>query len=241
MTWSAQIRGHLDDFVLDVELEVPGGVLAIVGPNGCGKTTLFRALVGALELELAEIVVSGVVLESTRQGRRLPMEQRGIGYVPQGYGLFPHLSAGENVAFGLSTGTGRRSRQVRKAKARSLLRELGCEALYERRVTELSGGEQQRVALARALVIEPRMLLLDEPLSALDIRTRRAVRSFLSGRLASFDGPSVIATHDVRDVAALGATLCVLDQGRVVQLGSLPELRSQPVNDFVAEFVALQV
>jgi len=160
-----------------------------------------------------------------------------MGYVPQGYGLFPHLRVADNVAFGLSTGPRRLPKAERRSAARQLLTELGCATLAERWPAGLSGGEQQRVALARALVVAPALLLLDEPMAALDAGVRRVVRTFLATRLRSSACPSIVVTHDVRDVLALGARVCVLEAGRIVQQGSLSELQAAPASDFVAEFV----
>lgn len=234
--WRASVRVSLGGFRLEVDLQGNGQVLALVGPNGSGKTTLLRALTGAIAGEQAELVVAGRVLESSHQGICLPVEQRRIGYVPQGYGLFPHLTALQNVAFGLSTGPAKLGKNARIEKARSMLRELGCEQLGARRVRELSGGEQQRVALARALVLDPRLLLLDEPLAALDAASRRSNRQFLAHQIALFGRPTVLVTHDARDVQALNAHIAVLEAGRLVQQGTLQSLRSDPASDFVAEF-----
>ena len=235
--WRAAVRARIGTFELDVELDVEGGALALIGPNGSGKTTFLRVLAGAVEAERAEIVVAGEVLASSRDGVHVPMDRRRVGYVPQGYGLFPHLSVLDNVAFGLSTGPHKLKGLRRERKARDILEDLNCATLADRRVAGLSGGEQQRVALARALVLEPELLLLDEPLAALDVAMRRAVRAFLAERLQAFGRPSVLVTHDARDVAALGARICALEDGRVVQTGSLRALREAPATDFVAEFV----
>lgn len=236
MSWRADLCARVGDFVLDVTLDGGAGTLALIGPNGSGKTTFLRALAGAVPTERADIEVDGQIL--ARAGHATPIEARRIGYVPQGYGLFPHLTVLDNVAFGLSTGARRLPRAARRDRARALLGELDCADLADRRVTGLSGGEQQRVALARALVIEPALLLLDEPLAALDATRRRAVRRGLVARLAAVGRPAIWVTHDVRDVAAMDAPVCVLDAGRVVQRGSLAELRAAPANAFVAEFVA---
>ena len=235
--WRIEVRSRLGEFELEVELEGHGGVLALIGPNGSGKTTLLRLLAGATPAQGVHVQVGERVLASSRERVWLPMEQRNVGYVPQGYGLFPHLNALDNVGFGLSTGRRKLPRRERQARARAILAELDCESLAERPVGALSGGEQQRVALARALVIEPDLLLLDEPLAALDPTSRRAVRTFLSTRLAAFERPTVLVTHDVRDVSALGADVCVLQRGRIAQRGTLAELRAEPRSEFVAEFV----
>lgn len=234
--WHASLFAKVGSFVLDVALEGRAGPVALVGPNGSGKTTTLRALSGAIEVERAHVVVGDDVLEHTTAGVRLPIETRRIGYVPQGYGLFPHLSVLDNVAFGLSTGLHRLPLAARRERAAQMLGELDCADLAPRRVGRLSGGEQQRVALARALVLDPALLLLDEPLAALDASRRRAVRSFLAEKLADFGRPSILVTHDPRDVAALDAAVVVLDGGRVVQTGTLAALREAPATPFVAEF-----
>ncbi len=237
MSWRASIALRLGTLGLDVELQGDSGVTAILGPNGSGKTTLLRAIAGAVPVTRASIAVGDRVLADTARGIDRPIEQRGVGYVPQGYGLFPHLRVLENVAFGLSTGGGRMSRSARSSVARAMLERLDAAELAERSVGELSGGEQQRVALARALVIEPSLLLLDEPLASLDVRRRQSVRGFLAEQLSRWGRPALLVTHDVRDVAALGARVVVLDEGRVVQQGTLQELRANPKSELVAELV----
>ncbi|MEM1349104.1 MAG: ABC transporter ATP-binding protein [Myxococcota bacterium] len=236
--WAATVCARVGAFSLDVSLHGSSGVVAVIGPNGSGKTTLLRALAGALDVDSAEVVVEGVVLEHTQRGVRVPIQARRVGYVPQGYGLFAHLDVADNVAFGLSAGAHRVARVERRRRAMSMLEELGCAELGDRRVGELSGGERQRVALARALVIQPRVLLLDEPLAALDVSVRRAVRAFLAERLERIHAPCVLVTHDVRDVEALAQRVVVLEAGRVAQVGTLEELRSAPANGFVEEFVS---
>lgn len=232
MTWAARLRVRRGDFLLDVDLGGPAGPLVLVGPNGSGKTTLLRALAGAARPDDGVVRVGDRVLLDAATD--VPIEQRGVGYVPQGYGLFPHLSVRDNVAFGLAArGVPPAERSERVAR---ILDELGCDGLIDRSPRTLSGGEQQRVALARALVLAPRLLLLDEPLAALDATTRRAVRSFLATRLRAFGGPSLLVTHDARDAAALDAEVVVLERGRVVQRGRLESLRAAPATDFVAEF-----
>jgi ABC-type sulfate/molybdate transport systems ATPase subunit len=236
-SWRASVRAVVGNFRLEVDLDGDGQVLALIGPNGSGKTTFLRAIAGAIPTEAAEIVVADQVLESSSQGIRVSMERRRIGYVPQGYGLFPHLSVLENVAFGLSTGPAKLNRADRNRKAQAILQELDCAHLGSRRTRGLSGGEQQRVALARALILEPRLLLLDEPLAALDAVNRRSVRSFLAERIAAFRRPTVLVTHDVRDIEALGAVIAALEAGRVVQRGTLDSIKRAPGSEFVAEFV----
>lgn len=236
--WSASVKARLGSFSLHVRLESQdASVVALIGANGSGKTTFLRSVAGAIIPEAAEIRVGDTVLSSTQSGLHVPMEDRRIGYLPQGYGLFGHLNVIDNVAFGLRSGPRRQGRAQRHREALRILQDLGCEGLAKRRIAGLSGGEKQRVALARALIIEPRLLLLDEPLAALDATTRRRVRGMLAARLANIPCPTIMVTHDVRDVAALDAHVVVLEQGRVVQSGALQTLQSAPATDFVAEFV----
>lgn len=236
--WQARLRARAGRFVLDVDLRGDDGVLAVVGPNGSGKTTLLRVLAGALRPDVGRVRVGEAVWEDTEAGVHRPTEARRVGYVPQAYGLFPHLSALDNVAFGLTTRGGGRARWAdARERAHTVLEEVGLAALGHRRVGRLSGGERQRVALARALVTEPELLLLDEPLAALDATTRRRVRRWLTERLTDFGRPTVLVTHDVRDVEALGAPVVVFDRGRVAHRGELAELAGAPPSEFVAEFV----
>ncbi|MEM9195779.1 MAG: ABC transporter ATP-binding protein [Myxococcota bacterium] len=237
MSWDASVQAHVGSFELDVELEGDRGVLALIGPNGSGKTTFLRLVAGAIAADRAEIRVADRVLSSTRRKVDVPMEKRRLGYVPQGFALFPHLSVIENVAFGLSMGKEKLERPHRRARAEQMLEELGCAPLRDRRVRRLSGGEQQRVALARALVVEPELLLLDEPLAALDASTRRSVRRLLRDRLGASNTPAIVVTHDINDVQTLDATVAVIEGGRIVQRGSVDHLRASPASDFVAEFV----
>lgn len=239
--WRAGVKVRVGALDLDVVLQGGNGSLALIGPNGSGKTTFLRLLAGAIKADHAEIVLDGQVLTSTRDGVEVPIERRRIGYVPQGYGLFPHLTVLENVAFGLSTGTRKLPRAQRYQRARAILEDLGCRGLADRWVSGLSGGEQQRIALARALVIEPALLLLDEPLAALDAAARRTVRGFLAERLQAFGRPTILVTHDVRDVIAFQAKVCVFERGRIVQTGSLDELRLAPSSDFVVEFIGSEI
>ncbi len=235
--WSARIRLRAGDFALDAALA--GGVapVALVGPNGSGKTTLLRAVAGIRRPDAGRVRVGDRVLFDAELGIGLAPEERRVGYVPQGCALFPHLSVLDNVAFGLAGRRARRPKADRRSAARAILDDLDCGRLAGRRPETLSGGERQRVALARALLPRPDLLLLDEPLAALDALARRDVRDALAARLKRIQVPAAIVTHDVRDVRALDvATVHVLDRGAVVQSGPPDRLAARPANDFAAAF-----
>jgi molybdate transport system ATP-binding protein len=236
LTWRLQVRARVGPLVLDVALDGDPAPLSLIGPNGAGKTTLLRILAGAHRPLGGRIQVGQRVLFDASLGVDLPPEARRVGYVPQGYALFPHLSVTDNVAFGLSSGEHHQPRRERTARALALIAELGCSGLERRLPHELSGGEKQRVALARALIIEPEVLLLDEPLSALDTASRRSMRAFLAAHLQKRGKPALVVSHDIKDVLALGGRVAVLESGRIVQYGSPAELRAQPATAFIAEF-----
>ena len=204
----------------------------IVGPNGAGKTSALMMILGALPPRTGRVVLDGVPLFDGASGLDVPIEQRRIGFLPQRYALFPHLDVLGNVAFGIS-GLGR---VARERKALDALRELGVEALARRSIDALSGGEAQRVALARALARHPRALLLDEPLAALDVAVRRAVRGFLAAHLRALAIPTVIVTHDRADAEAFGGEVIVLERGVAVQRGRSEALEARPATDFVRTF-----
>jgi ABC-type sulfate/molybdate transport systems ATPase subunit len=241
MKWRASIRARVGSFRLDVELEGDATPTVVIGPNGSGKTTLLGALAGALRPAAGTFVLGDRTLLDVDARVDLPPRARNIGFVPQGYGLFPHLRVLDNVAFGLSTRARRRPPGERTERARAALHELGCGDLLDRFPAELSGGEQQRVALCRALVVEPDLLLLDEPLAAVDAAARRVLRGVLASRIAARGRPCILTTHDARDLLALDAHVYVLDRGKVAQHGTASELRAAPCSDFTAEFFALDL
>jgi molybdate transport system ATP-binding protein len=225
---------------LDVELEVASsGVVVLLGPNAAGKTTLLRALAGLVPLERGRVALDGAVLEDTAAGVRVPTEQRPVGVVFQDYLLFPHMTALENVAFGLrSRGAGR---SAARERALAMLDRVGLADLASARPRALSGGQAQRVALARALATDPRLLLLDEPLSAMDAGARAELRRGLSRHLAAFPGTCLVITHDPIEAMTLGDQLVVLEAGRVVQAGSPEELSSHPRSRYVADLLGLNL
>jgi len=229
-------KGELD---LRAEVRAAEGVVVLLGPNAAGKTTFLRALAGLVPLEEGRIVLDDVVLDAPRDGVHVPTSRRPIGVVFQDYLLFPHLSALDNVAFGLrARGVGRREA---RAKAGQWLERVGVGSHAGARPAALSGGQAQRVALARALVTEPRLLLLDEPLAAMDAGARADLRRELSVQLASFQGICVMVTHDPIEALTLGDHLVVLEAGRVVQAGAPSEVASHPRSDYVARLVGLNL
>ena len=234
MSLEACLGVELDGFRLDVDLDAERGrTIAIIGPNGAGKTTLLRALAGLRPLTAGRIVLDGVVLDDVGSGRYLPPEHRAIGVVFQEHLLFPHLSALDNVAFGLRA-RGRRAAAAR-GQAEGWLARVGLAERAAARPAELSGGQAQRVALARTLATEPALLLLDEPLAALDAATRNDVRRDLRRHLASFAGVRLLVTHDPVDVAVLADHVLVLDEGAVTQTGTPEEITARPRTAWVAE------
>jgi molybdate transport system ATP-binding protein len=230
-----RLGARVGTLALDVDFEVGEGSLVIVGPNGAGKTSLLGLLLGVLPAEQGRVELAGGVLFDGAAGVEVPVEARRIGYVPQDFALFPHLTVRGNVDFALASGP---SPAPRERRATAVLRDLGLEAVADRRPATLSGGEKQRAALARALSVEPRALLLDEPLAALDVHARREVRAFLAGYLRALSVPTIVVTHDPDDARLLGARVAVLEAGKIVQLGTWSELASRPATAFVAELTA---
>jgi len=225
---------------LDVELGVDDGeVVALLGPNGAGKTTVVRALCGLAPLEAGHVRLDHQVLDDPVGGVFVPVEERPVGVVFQDRLLFPRMSVLENVAFGLrARGLGRHA--AREA-ARSWLARLGLADRAGSRPGDLSGGQAQRVALARALATEPRLLLLDEPLAALDATTRLEVRSELRHHLGAVAGARLLVTHDPVDALVLADRLVILEHGRVTQTGTPAEVAARPASRFVADLVGLNL
>lgn len=236
MSLHADLTVALGDFELDVDLHVESGeVLAVLGPNGSGKSTLLRAIAGLLPIDRGSIAVDGTVVDDPATNTFIPPDRRPIGVVFQDYLLFAHLSALDNVAFGL------RARGGSKADANTIaaawLDRVGLGDHGRTRPGRLSGGQAQRVALARALATDPTLLLLDEPLAALDVSTRSDIRRSLRNHLQDFPGTRVLVTHDPLDAYALADRVAVLEHGRVAQHGSIAEVTAHPRSRYVAELV----
>jgi molybdate transport system ATP-binding protein len=233
----AEIKVRRGQFALELELEVARGeTVAVLGPNGAGKTTLLRALAGLVEVE-GRVELDGEVLDDSAAALHVPTERRRVGLVFQDNVLFPHMTALENVEFGLRAQGRRDARRV----ASEWLARAGLAGKAGSRPAQLSGGQAQRVALVRTLATEPRLLLLDEPLSALDVTVRAEVRRELSRQLATFEGVRLLVTHDPLEAMALSDRLVVLERGAITQQGSPQEVTARPRSRFVADLAGVNL
>ncbi|MCB2223799.1 MAG: ATP-binding cassette domain-containing protein [Actinobacteria bacterium] len=227
-------------FRVDVALQIPPGVtVALLGPNGAGKSTVVAALAGLLPVDEGRVVLDGTVLDDPAAGTLVPPELRRVGVVFQDYLLFPHLSVLENVCFGL------RSRGAPKDRAAAAgaewLDRVGLGGMAARRPGDLSGGQAQRVALARALAAEPGLLLLDEPLAALDVSTRSGLRRALAEHLEAFGGPRLFITHDPAEAFLLADEIHVLEDGAVTQAGTADDIRFRPRTPYAADLAGFNL
>jgi molybdate transport system ATP-binding protein len=225
-------RDRLRGLELEAEIRIEDrACVAIVGPSGTGKSTLLRIVAGLRRPDSGRVVVGEEVWLDSRRGIDLPPEERSCGFMFQEYALFPHLSAWRNVAFGISAPRGER-----RDRALELLERFGIGELADARPGSISGGERQRVALGRALAREPSLMLLDEPLSALDARTRGRAGRELVAALTGAGVPAIVVTHDFAEAALLADEIYVMDRGQIVQRGTAAELSARPASAFVADF-----
>ncbi len=230
---SFQLKKRLRHFTVELSQEIGAETLVLIGHSGCGKSTMLKMLAGLLSPDEGSIRLDGRTLWEASQGIQLPPEERNIGYVFQNYALFPHLTVFNNVGYGIS----HLEKEERTQRIIEALEFLGIRHLAQAKPAMLSGGEQQRVALARALVTRPKLLLLDEPLSALDVSTRSHVRTELKELLQKLSIPSIVVTHDYEDARVLADRVAVMDQGVIIQSGNSKEIAQYPASDFVAEFI----
>ena len=217
------VQKKLRDFELEVKLSIADGeILMLVGDNGCGKTTLLNIIAGLIRPDSGRIAFGRKAIFDSSMKIDVNPEARNIGYVFQSYALFPHMSVYDNVAFGL------RTRNLPKKEidflVKDQLEEAGLWEIRKARAANISGGQKQRVALARALIIDPGLLLLDEPLSALDVKKQAAMRRDLREIIHACHVPSIIVSHDMRDVASIGDRACFLENGKIVMLGKPDEV-----------------
>jgi molybdate transport system ATP-binding protein len=234
---AAEVAIDRGAFGLDAAVDVPsGGRLALVGPSGAGKSTLLRLLAGLLQPDRGTIALDGESWFDAAAGLTVPAERRRVGFVFQDYALFPRMTACGNVAYGL-----RAPRRSRRQAALAALDRFGLAGRADALPADLSGGERQRVALARAISSGPRLLLLDEPLSALDARTRASAGRELASVLAAAEVPAIVVTHDFAEAAQLADSVAVLDGGRIVQRGTAAELASAPASGLVADLAGATV
>ncbi|MCD6286743.1 MAG: ABC transporter ATP-binding protein [Anaerolineae bacterium] len=230
---------HLREITLDV---APGEYMVVLGPTGGGKTVLLETIAGLHRPRRGQVRMNGEDATATAP------EERGIGFVYQDYALFPHLNVADNIAFGLTLGRGRRHRGKRRLPSGTAIEQrvnemaqlLSIEHLLHRNPSRLSGGEQQRVALARALIVKPRLLLLDEPLSALDPTTREDLQRELARLHRALGTTTIHVTHNFEEAVALGDRIAVLNSGHIVQVGLPDEIFRKPASEFVARFVGVR-
>jgi len=231
-------RGQAIRAAHDVGFEVPQGKLfTLLGPSGCGKTTTLRSIAGLERPRVGEIVIGGDVVYSSARSVFVPPNQRGLGMVFQSYAIWPHMTVYENAAFPLRVGRRRFSRREIDERVMRVLGTVDLADMAQREATKLSGGQQQRLALARALVMEPRVLLLDEPLSNLDAKLRERMRFELKRLQRELGITTVYVTHDQSEALALSHAIAVMNRGRIEQIGTPRDVYERPVNQFVADFV----
>ena len=226
------------DALRSINLEVGEGEFCVLlGPSGCGKTTTLRCVAGLERPDNGEIEIAGELVNSATRRIYIPTERRDLGMVFQSYAIWPHMNVFQNVAFPLTQGHKRFAKTDVANKVRTALKRVQLDGLEDRPATDLSGGQQQRVAMARAMVTEPKILLMDEPLSNLDARLREQMRVELRKITKSIGVTTLYVTHDQAEALSLGDRVCVMNAGEILQIASPTEVYARPANLFVAQFV----
>ncbi|HET8564808.1 MAG TPA: ABC transporter ATP-binding protein [Candidatus Binatia bacterium] len=224
--------------VKEIDLDVGGGeFVVLLGPSGCGKTTTLRCVAGLEQPDQGTIEIAGQIVDSVTEGIYVSPERRNIGMVFQSYAVWPHLTVYDNIVLPLTEGRYRISKSQVRGRVLEVLKLVRLEDLESRPVTDLSGGQQQRVALARAIVTRPKVLLMDEPLSNLDARLRDQMRFELKKITKTVGVTTLYVTHDQAEALSLGDRVCVMHEGKILQVGPAQEVYARPANLFVAEFV----
>ena len=225
MSLFVEIRKRLGDFVLDARFETDDPVTGLLGASGCGKSMTLKCIAGVETPDEGRIVLDGETLFDSARGINLPPQKRGVGYLFQHYALFPHMTVEKNILCGLH---GEKDKAVRQQRLREMIEMLQLEGLEKHRPAELSGGQAQRVALARMLVSRPRLLLLDEPFSALDSHLRDQLQPQFLSLLRSYGRQAVMVTHSRDEAYHLCSRLCVMDNGRILRAGGTKEVFADP-------------
>ena len=232
------LETHLNTFHLSLSFSAePGKTTVLLGESGSGKTTVLRLLAGLLNPQHGRISLGETLYFDSEKRVAVPPQERAFGYVFQDYVLFPHLSVFENIAFGLHAQ--RLPRQLIRQRVGAVLEQVHLSGFDQRRPAQLSGGQQQRVAIARALALQPALLLLDEPLSALDVQTRREVRHELHRILAEVGITTILVTHQYLEALVFGEQILVLDAGKVIQRGEQRDLLTHPRSSYIAELIGV--
>lgn len=235
--WSLDIQLSRGDFQLLLSLKGDTQPCLLIGPNGCGKSTILKSIAGAFtELE-GTIQVGDACYQDSIRNVYFPPEQRKLGFLPQEGTLFNHLSVLDNIIFALNGAADKKeSKKYLERRGYEILKQFGCSKLSHRRIHELSWGQRGRVALARTCGVKPRMLLLDEPFSSIDVTAQKELREVLLSQIEMFPVPIILATHDVRDVLSFDGTVVAIEKGRVVQKGQRDLLIENPQTPFVSAF-----
>lgn len=230
MFLKVDVEKRLENFMLDVNFDMNRDYCIVLGPTGAGKSIFLEIIAGIVKPDSGRILLDGEDITN------IPPERRGVGFVPQDYALFSHMSVYKNIAYGLR----KLSKDEKDRRVREIADKLGIAHLLDRKPLTLSGGEKQRVALARALVIKPKILLLDEPMSAVDLRTKKHLVEVLSFIKQEFDVPVLHITHDLLEATLLADEVAVMIDGRVVEKGSLEEIFSSK-NEIVKDFLSAKI